>query len=362
MIMRFFSATLLATLLFPATAFARIPNDAHFADQWYLEKIGMPAAWDVGIGSSEVIVAVIDAGFDVDHPDLRGNLWRNLHEVPGNGVDDDRNGFIDDVQGWDFVDGDADVRPDASAQSRDAVAHGTAVAGLIAARGNNRNGYAGVLWRARVLPLRALNSQGAGGEAAVAAAVDYAVAQGARVINMSFAGTVAPRQLSAALARAHAAGVVLVAALGNDGVNVDATPMYPACLRGTDEDWVIGVAATDRRDRATGYTNTGGRCVDIAAPGVEIFGLYYEDGTRRFPDLYGGPWSGTSTAAPLVSGAAALLISVYPDLTPDQVRTALKLGVDPIRVRGGGVGVGRLNVARALTIAGQLLTAAADVQ
>lgn len=341
---------------FPA-ALARQPNDTFFDRQWYLQLINAGIAWDTAVGDGSVIVAVLDTGVDLDHPDLSDNLWKNTKEIAGNGVDDDKNGFIDDVDGWDFVNGDNSPVPQGAVANVDAsslaLSHGTLIAGIIAAETDNDLGYAGINWHARVMPLRILNEEGGGGEEAAIDAIHYAVKNGARVINLSFVGDSASSALSQAVADAYHAGVVIVAALGNDGKDVNSSPVYPACFRSETEDWVIGVTATDELDDETEFTNFGNACADLSAPGVNIEGLTLSDGGEGLTGEQFA-WDGTSAASPMVAGTAALILSAFPGMTPDQVRTAIKLSVDPVHETvsaKGSLGVGRLNIARALSVA-----------
>lgn len=340
--------------------YARTPNDAYFGDQWYLPKIDAPDAWETTTGNKDLVMAVLDTGVDLDHPDLAGNVWSNSDEIAGNNKDDDNNGFIDDTQGWDFVDNDNVPEPIVGSLESGAMSHGTLVAGLIAAQSDNAIGYAGVLWNAKIMPLRVLNSDGIGGEEATAKAVDYAVANGAKVINMSFAGSASGSRLKTSIRKAYEAGVVVVAALGNDGQDVDIDPVYPACFQSDLADWVLGVTATDLDDNETEFTNYGASCADLSAPGIDILGLDYQ-GSDTQDSAYGGPWNGTSAASPLVAGSAGLLLSKYPSLSPQDVFTILKLSVDPIHdtLSGiGAIGVGRLNVATALSVAESFVQAA----
>lgn len=333
---------------------ASSPSDQFYGDQWYLPRIGAPMAWEMTTGSPTVVIAVIDTGIDLDHPDLAGNVWVNPHEIAGNGLDDDDNGYIDDINGWDFVDDDASPEPNLTATlDSDVMSHGTFVAGLIGAQTDNNVGYAGVMWHVSLMPLRVLNEAGVGDEETTAEAIDYAVRNGVQVINMSFAGYASGSRLRTAIHRAYDAGVVIVAALGNDGTNVDMNPVYPACFQSELEDWVLGVTATDNADAETDFTNYGASCADLSAPGTNILGLDYQGATSG-DSAYGGPWNGTSAASPLVAGSVGLLLSQYPRLSPAQVFTILKLSVDPVRdtISGlGSLGVGRLNIANALLIA-----------
>lgn len=342
---------------------ARTPNDAFYGDQWYLPKVGAPTAWGITTGRSDLIIAVLDTGVDLNHPDLAQNLWKNAEEIIGNNQDDDGNGYIDDYDGWDFVDDDGGPEPQAVAIPEvGAISHGTLVAGLIGAQSDNEIGYTGMLWEADIMPLRVLDEYGVGSEDATAQAIDYAVANGAKVINMSFAGTASGSRLRTAVRRAYDAGVVIVAALGNDSSDVDLIPVYPACYHSEVDDWVLGVTATDEWDAETEFTNYGSTCADLSAPGTNILGLDFQ-GDEPGDAEYGGPWDGTSAASPLVAGAAGLLLSQYPTLTPAQVFTILKLAVDPIRTTisgAGSIGVGRLNVAQALDMAPSFVGNAAE--
>lgn len=354
-----FSA-ILGGMLVPSLVFAKVPNDIKYADLWYLPHISAPEAWESTTGDASVIVAVLDTGVALTHPDLKANLWQNAQEIPDNGKDDDRNGFIDDAVGWDFVSDDASPEPELELSSDpDAQSHGSVVAGVIGAVGNNHTGYTGVAWNVRIMPLRILDEQGTGSESDAAAAIDYAVRNGADVINLSFAGDESHAALKNAVRNAYEAGVIIVAALGNDARDVNVRPVYPACLRSSVADWVIGVAATNRFDEGSDFTNYGSDCADISAPGEDIFGLgYVEDGTHaKSRDLYVGPWDGTSLASPMVAGAAALLRSAYPTISVDNVRSALKLSVDPAHAssESGSLGAGRVNIARALEFGATLV-------
>ena len=354
---QYFAALLAAILLFggmlPAFAFAVEPDDDHYDEQWYLEQIDAPEAWETTTGSSSIVVAVLDTGIDLDHPDLEDNLWKNISEIDGNGVDDDGNGYVDDLYGWDFVDDDSDPTPDTGPGSTaDAISHGSVIAGLIGATGDNNEGVAGVQWDVRIMTIRILDKRGAGNSVDASAGIAYAVENGADVINLSFSGEIGDAALRQAVKDAYEAGVVVVAALGNDGKNVNADPVYPACYEG-DDDWVIGVAASTKADKKSTFSNYGSDCADISAPGEDIFGVDYYDPDEGFDDAYQDGWSGTSVASPLVAGAAGILLSAYPTLTPEQVRNSLKLSVDPIGDREFMVhlGAGRLNLSNALELA-----------
>ncbi len=354
---RYFSRALciLSTaILVPSLVFAQTPNDPLYNEQWYLNTIHAPAAWDSTTGSSGVIVAVLDTGLDLSHEDIAANLWTNSREIAGNGQDDDGNGFVDDVHGWDFIEGDNDPSPSPTVDSSvDAISHGTLIAGEIGAVGDNHIGVSGVDWSVKIMPVRMLDDQGGGSEYDAANAIRYATRNGAKVINLSFAGNEAHSALQSAVRDAYAAGVVVVAAMGNDARNTNTNPVYPACLRTASDDWVIGVTAVDQSDRGTSFTNYGTICADVAAPGINIYGLAYQNVSEGYANAYLGSWNGTSMASPLVAGAAALLFAKYPTLSAADVRNILKLSVDPVSIRGfsaGELGAGRLNIERAITL------------
>jgi subtilisin family serine protease len=220
-------------------------------------------------GRPEVIIAVIDSGVAFDHPDLADNIWTNPGEIPGNGRDDDGNGYVDDIHGWDFVNDDANP----SDYSRDLYGngHGTHVAGIIAARGDNGRGVTGVMWHASLMPLQIFDIYESDSyrdaviqSFNIIAAIHYAVDNGARIINCSFGGPVPSQIQQNVIAAAAAAGVLVVVAAGNDGLNNDLEPTYPAAY---DLPNIIAVAAVDNRDELSSYSNYGPRSVDVAAPG-----------------------------------------------------------------------------------------------
>lgn len=355
---RFFSRAILgivASSLLPSIVLAQTPNDPSYGKQWYLNTIHAPVAWDSTTGSTSVIVAVLDTGLDLTHEDIVANLWKNPGEIAGNGKDDDGNGYIDDVHGWDFIGDDGNPSPSPIAtSSTEAIDHGTLIAGEIGAVGNNHLGVSGVAWNVKIMPVRMLDDQGSGTEYDAANAIRYAVRNGARVINLSFAGNEAHAALQAAVKDAYTNGVVVVAAMGNESRDTNTSPVYPACMRTTADDWVIGVTATDETDHGTAFTNYGSLCADVSAPGTDIYGLSYHNVSEGYPNAYMGTWNGTSMASPLVAGAAALLFSRFPTLTAGEVRNIIKLSVDPVSIRGfsaGDLGAGRLNIDKALIMA-----------
>lgn len=306
----------------PAVAFAEpdyrvtataVTNDPLFASQWALQNLGAsggvpgadidaPGAWALSTGAG-VIVATTDTGADLAHPDLAANLWTNPGEIAGNGLDDDRDGWIDDVHGIDAANGDGSPADDNG--------HGTHVAGTIAAAAGNGVGVAGVAPGARVMPLKFMDSGGSGYTSAAITAIAYAQAHGAQVINASWGGGGYSEALRRAILQAGQAGIVFVAAAGNDGANTDASPDYPADY---DLPSVISVAASDRNDALAPFSNRGACSVDLAAPGVGIL--------STVPGGY-ATYSGTSMAAPHVAGTAALMLARAPGQAPADVRARI---------------------------------------
>jgi len=281
-----------------------VPNDRSFSSQWGLSStsgydIGATTAWSITTGSTSTIVAVIDSGIDTTHPDLVSNLWTNPLEIPDNGIDDDRDGHVDDVHGWNYVTSTGDVSDDNG--------HGTHVSGTIAASGNNNLGVTGVAWKAKIMALKFLDSSGDGETENAVSAIYYAVAHGARVINASWGGPVASRSLRDAIRFAGTKGVVFVTASGNESVNNDITPSYPANDRLSNQ---ISVAGIDRLGNLGDYSNYGARTVDLAAPGTSIL--------STVPGGYDS-YTGTSMAAPFVSGVVALLVGLHPEYSAAQL-------------------------------------------
>jgi subtilisin family serine protease len=307
---------------------AGIPSDELFEEQWSLADdrlLGIQDAWDVTTGGGGPVVAVIDSGADLSHPDLRDNLWRNPREIAGNGVDDDGNGFVDDVHGVDLVNRDGDPSDDNG--------HGTHVTGIVAARGDNRIGVTGVAQRARVMVIKALGSDAIGSAVTMAEGIRYAVANGARIINMSVSGRGRSQAFEEAVNAADAAGALMVVAAGNSGHDLDADPEYPAAFGAPH---LIAVAATGQNGRLIGISNRGSGTVDMAAPGSNIVST-----------AMGGDYeirSGTSMAAPHVTGTLALLAAADPDLGPDALQAAVVDSAD----RLGDVTDGSLDVAGAM--------------
>ncbi|MFO1500370.1 MAG: S8 family peptidase [Verrucomicrobiota bacterium] len=282
---------------------AKSPNDPayQFGSLWAWHNTGQslgvddadidaPEGWDRRTDASSIIVAVIDTGIRTTHEDLKGNLWTNPGEIPGNGRDDDLDGFIDDLYGINAI--------TRSGNPSDDHGHGTHVAGIIGAVGDNGRGVVGVAWRVKLMALKFLDAAGNGYESDAITCIDYARAHGAKVINCSWGGGGFSQALADAVQSAAAAGIVIVAAAGNGSSDNDVAPFYPASYGSGN---VLAVAATTRWDDLASFSNFGQGSVAVGAPGVEIFSTsYYGDSSYM-------PLSGTSMAAPVVSGILALM-------------------------------------------------------
>lgn len=326
------------------------PNDVYFSDQWHLYQssgadIAAKRAWDIEKGNAAVVIAVVDTGVDLDHPDMSSKIWVNGGEIPNNGIDDDNNGYVDDYNGWDFVHDDKDPNPDPSwSGTNKGVYHGTHVSGIAAAATNNAAGVAGVCWNCRVMPVQVLDHEGVGGVADIAQGIRYAVDNGADVINMSFGSYDHSTTEESAVNYARDAGVFLVAAMGNDSRNVNGYPIYPACLAGT-----FGVAATTQNDNKASFSNYGSDCVDASAPGASILSATYYDPAYGFNSYYAYS-SGTSMAAPVVSGIAALIRSQVSGISKSEIGSHIRDGSDDAGL-GEGMGAGRVNAYRSVDLA-----------
>ena len=301
--------------------FGAAPNDPRFPTQWALQNTGqgVPIAgvvgadvnaiglWSITSSAPKVLVAVLDSGMDFQHQDLAGVAWTNPGEIPGNGIDDDGNGFIDDVNGWDFV--NADNNP------ADDVDHGSHVTGIIAARRDNGVGISGLADPATILPIKILNSSNAGLTSDLIAGLDYARLCGARVMNLSLQNYPADPNLQLAIDRAEAAGIVICACAGNQGVNNDFTPNYPSGFANAN---IIAVGNHDRTDvRWAGFTpsNYGHVSVDLFAPGREVVSTVRNN-------LYNA-FTGTSMSCPHVTAVAAIIRALNPAWTPADVKNCI---------------------------------------
>jgi subtilisin family serine protease len=310
-----------------------IPNDPSFSQLWGMTKIGAPTAWDTQTGSASVVVGVIDTGVAYNHPDLASQMWTNPGEI-GNGVDDDGNGYVDDVHGINCINGSGDPNDDND--------HGTHVAGTIGAAGNNGVGVVGVNWDVSIMALKFLNRRGSGYTSDAIECLDYATRMGVSVTNNSWGGGGFSQALYDAINRARTAGDLFMAAAGNSGENTDSSPHYPSSYN---LDNIISVAATSSSDILASWSNYGSTSVDLAAPGVSILSTVKSGGYSSF--------SGTSMATPHVAGAAALLWAQDPTLAAAQVRSTIFNTVDPLASLAGKVVTGgRLNLAAAIASLG----------
>jgi uncharacterized repeat protein (TIGR01451 family) len=320
-----------------------VPNDTFYASQWPLKNpppgpgssggISAEAAWDTTTGSQNVVVGIIDSGIDIDHRDLKDNIFTNTAETPNNNLDDDNNGFIDDVNGWDFVNHDRTVFDNAADD-----AHGTHVAGIIGARGNNSTGIAGVNWNIQLMPLKAIGPQG-GTDASILEAFNYAKAMrqrgvNLRVLNNSYGGQIFSQSLFDAIKLLGDAGILFTAAAGNLTLNNDSVPHFPASY---DLPNVISVAASTQFGFFAGeFSNRGPQTVHLAAPGDNVLSTtphgYTGDGlVAADTDPDGSTYSnfsGTSMATPHVTGAAALALAANPNITLEKLRAAVLFGTD----------------------------------
>lgn len=346
---------------------SKVPNDTYFNQQWALLNTGQfngtpgsdikaTSAWDINIGKSNIVIAVIDTGMVYDHPDLIANRWVNEAEVPDNGIDDDGNGKVDDRFGWDFttcakfnpVTGLCSTPKGQDKDPIDDNGHGTHVAGIIGASGDNGTGIAGVMWNVRIMPLKILNADGEGSIADEIAALDYAVTMKNRgidikAINASFGGGVYSAAEFDAISRVNNAGIIFVTAAGNGGDDGkgddnDIVPSYPGNYSLPN---IISVAATDQNDNLATFSNYGVNSVHVAAPGVHILsivpaGLYY--------------YSGTSMATPHVTGLIGLLYSEYPNFSPSQIKSTVMRYVDILPSLSGKIkSGGRINAYKAIS-------------
>lgn len=343
-----------------------IPNDLFYSQLWGLKNNGQSAgvvgadidaepAWNITTGSSSVVVGIIDTGIDINHPDLKDNIWVNPGESGGgketNGIDDDANGKIDDVNGWNFINNTGKVYggPATCSETGDPVDdHGTHVAGTIGASGNNSSGVTGINWQVKMISLKYLGPCGEGDSSDAISAINYAVMMrnrgvNIRVLNNSWGSSGFSRSLSDAIQVANGAGILFVAAAGNNSSSNDFSPHYPSNY---DIPNIISVAATDRRDNLSGFSNFGINTVHIGAPGSAIYSTIPGNSYEYF--------SGTSMATPHVSGVAALICAQYPGISLQQLRSVILYSGDSIPALENKTITGRrLNAYQSLLSAGE---------
>lgn len=324
----------------------KTPDDPKFGNQYFHTKINSSKAWDLSTGDRNIVVAVIDTGVNYNHPDLAPNYWSNPGETgldangedkASNGIDDDGNGYIDDVRGWDFVNNDNDPMDDHG--------HGSHCAGIIGAKGDNALGVSGVNWNVSIVGLKFINGKtGEGDTAGAVSAIEYATKMGFPITSNSWGGPVEDDDpsgdvLKEAIQAYTDHGGLFVAAAGNDAKSNDKTVILPA---GYDLDGILSVAATNIFDTLAIYSNYGPTTVDLAAPGSAIYSTVLGN---KYASM-----DGTSMAAPVVAGAAALLKSVHPDWTALELKEQLMKTVDQSsNLKSKVLSGGRLNIGRALT-------------
>lgn len=316
-----------------------IPNDEYFDELYALKNTGQDSgtpgadisatkAWSLHQGNPNIRIGVIDTGVDYTHPDLVNNIWTNPGEIAGNGLDDDGNGYIDDVHGYDFYYDDSDPM--------DLNGHGTHVSGTIAATGNNGIGVAGVMWQAKIVAIQFLSSTGGGTSAGAISAIEYANTLGLAITSNSWGGNSFSQAIKDVI---EAGDSLFVAAAGNNARDTDAIGHYPSAY---DSPNILSVAASDNQDSLAYFSNYGASTVDLAAPGVSIFSTYLNDGYTSL--------NGTSMATPHVSGVAGLLLSLETSLSTTDIKEIILDSTDPISdFEGLFVTGGRLNAQKALS-------------
>lgn len=330
----------------------KVVNDPLFNLQWALQNTGQFSgstpgadiraadAWDIISGDGDVVIAIIDTGIDSNHPDLFSNMWTNPVDGSVNGADEDGNGKIDDIRGWNFINN--------SNNTMDDNGHGTHVSGIAGASGNNGSGVSGLMWKVRLMPLKILDSTGSGTISDEISAIQYALDKHIRIINASFSGGDYSQAEYDAISAADKAGSLLITAAGNgiDGVtgdNNDVVAVFPANYGLPN---IISVAATDQSDLRSLFSNYGPNSVHVGAPGNEILSTYP---VQFAPSGYRYE-SGTSMATPYVSGLAGLLANSYPNFTASQIRGTILRYVDVLpSLQGTTITGGRINAFRALS-------------
>jgi subtilisin family serine protease len=323
------------------------PNDTSFNQLWGLNNTGQtggtadadidaPEAWNTFTGAgSNVVIGIIDTGINYNHPDLAANVWTNPGEVAGDNIDNDNNGYVDDIHGWDFINNDNDPMDDNG--------HGTHVSGTIAGVGNNSVGVTGVSWGAKLMGLKFLSAGGSGSTSDAVLALNYATMMkmqhnvNLKATNNSWGGGGYLAAMQTALQNNANAGMIFVAAAGNSALNTDTFVSYP---QGYPVDNIISVAATDHNDLLASFSNYGATSVDLGAPGVSVYSSY----GSGYASL-----SGTSMATPHVAGAVALAWAYAPTKTRQEIKAAILAGVDAVAsLAGKTVTGGRLNLVKVL--------------
>ena len=328
----------------------KVPNDPLLGNLWGMSNTGQKdsanhvgiagvdidavRAWDITTGSKDVIVAVIDTGVGYTHPDLVDNMWINEVEAAGKaGVDDDANGYIDDIHGMNFVDA---TKP--TNEPLDDHGHGSHCSGTIGASGDDGKGIVGVNWHVRIMPVKFLSAEGSGTLEGAILGINYATKMGARIMSNSWGGGDFSQTLKDAIDAADAAGILFLAAAGNDSNNNDTNPSYPAAYTSPN---VLAVAAIDNQGNMANFSNYGKKTVHVAAPGVNVYSSVLNGGYDS--------WSGTSMATPHVSGVAALVAANEPNLTGLQIKERIIATSRPISGTRGKVVGGLVSAYNAVT-------------
>ncbi|MGH9944188.1 MAG: S8 family peptidase [Pyrinomonadaceae bacterium] len=328
----------------PPVIMGRRPNDQMFGEQWALQNTGQREgksqadisavlAWEKTQGSDKIVVAVLDTGVDYNHNDLKGNMWTRPAGVAP--YEDEDLGAFDDRYGFDAADNDGDPMDDNG--------HGTHCAGIVGAEGDNSEGIAGVNWKVEIMPLKFLGRGGSGTTKDAIESINYAIDRkragvNLRIISASWGSTMYSRALEDAIRRAGEEGIIFIAAAGNASVNNDRRPHYPSSYKLPN---VVAVAALNRRDTLASFSNYGAQGVHLAAPGAEILSTWPKNKYEEH--------SGTSMATPVVSGVAALVLSVNPKMTVKELRERLLASVDRLPALEGKLSSGgRINAARAV--------------
>lgn len=323
------------------------PNDSYYQNLWGMNNTGQMGgssdvdidaveAWSITHENSNTVVGVVDTGILYSHPDLQNNMWVNTAEIPNNGIDEDGNGVVDDIYGYNAITGNGNPLDDHG--------HGTHCAGTIGAVGNNSNGVVGVNWTVKLMALKFLDSSGSGTMDAAISAIEYAVTMkqsgvNIKVLSNSWGGSEYSQTLNDAISAANSAGILFVAAAGNDSKDTDQVPNYPSNY---DQPNVVSVAAIDQNGNLANFSNYGTTTVDIAAPGVDIFSTYINNSYQYL--------SGTSMATPHVSGVAALVAGYDSSLNPSALRRRLMLTAKPLSTLNGIMqSPGIVNALNALT-------------
>lgn len=325
----------------------KTPNDPDLSKLWGIKNVGQEdssksigvegvdvgaeQAWDIQTGSDQVVVAVIDTGLDYTHEDLKENAWTNEAEANGkDGVDDDNNGYIDDIHGYDFVNNDGDPMDDHG--------HGSHCSGTIGAKGDDGKGIVGVAWNVKIMGIKFLSAEGSGSLEDAIKSIDYATKMGARIMSNSWGGGGFSELLKQSIERANEANAVFTAAAGNHSGNNDESPSYPASYTVPN---IISVAAVDNKGQLAYFSCYGRRSVHVGAPGVNVY--------SSIPGGYDS-WSGTSMATPHVTGVAALLLANEPNMKAEEVKERLIRTSKPLSgLRGKVASAGMVNAFFALT-------------